>query len=711
MKWLFTFLALIPVLAFGQHGNYCGTYATTAPININGVSTRVYTGITITANPGAPCVNMLNCDHISFINCIFIGNLSPNGEVVRRGILGFNCHDILIRNCKFVTVSEGVLLESYSGANANLVTDSCVFQNMCASGTSAHAIQYNLINGAGALITNNVIENSPGVSSPSDAISFFKCNGTPSSNMIASNNQIRETGTSAYLISAGGILLGDGGGSYQSCVNNVAVNTGHFLFGIATGTNMTVANNVGYLKDPVVSTPPVGVQIANVVTGSTCANITVTGNRIYAYNTNNNTLVPYWIPVAPSVNACNPVTNFGNAWSDVTVTPAILPTILIPTCSIPAPSITFSPNTFVYYINAPISPVVPVNVGGAATSWSISPLQSPGLNFSTTSGTLSGTPIALKTKTVYVVAATNSTGQSSTNLTVTVIDHAPIISYSPSTQIGILGTPITTMTPIVSTLGGTPVSYSVTPALPPNLTLNTTTGVISGTGIALSPATSYTIQAFDTGGTGTASVTLSIVPPAPAIPNISFSPNTYTLPVNVSIVPIQPINIGGVAASWGISPSPPTGISFSTSTGILTGLPTVTQASTSYDVSATNISGTAHTTLHLAVVSVTPPAPVPSYSPSTITLTINQSAILLSPSNSGGVSTNWSVLPALPSGLVLSSTTGIISGVGTVLTPPTNYIISATNGGGTGTATINIQIVQQSSGNPIRVGGAVARFE
>ncbi|MCX6172075.1 MAG: Ig domain-containing protein [Flavobacterium sp.] len=71
--------------------------------------------------------------------------------------------------------------------------------------------------------------------------------------------------------------------------------------------------------------------------------------------------------------------------------------------------------------------------------------------------------------------------------------------------------------------------------------------------------------------------------------------------------------------------------------------------------------------------------------------TINTPIIDLSPSVSGNV-TNYSVAPALPAGLVLNTTTGIISGSPTVVSPSTNYTITASNNYGTSTTILSITV-------------------
>jgi hypothetical protein len=70
-----------------------------------------------------------------------------------------------------------------------------------------------------------------------------------------------------------------------------------------------------------------------------------------------------------------------------------------------------------------------------------------------------------------------------------------------------LNSPIVPLNP---TVNGNVTSYSVTPSLPPGLTLNTTTGVISGTPTQLSTATNYTITASNSSGSTTFIISIAV---------------------------------------------------------------------------------------------------------------------------------------------------------------------------------------------------------
>jgi hypothetical protein len=79
------------------------------------------------------------------------------------------------------------------------------------------------------------------------------------------------------------------------------------------------------------------------------------------------------------------------------------------------------------------------------------------------------------------------------------------LSYSPSSASGTVGTAIGSLTPTVT---GTVTSYSVSPALPLGLSLDESSGVISGTPSAVASTADYTVTA--TNGTGSTTETVTI---------------------------------------------------------------------------------------------------------------------------------------------------------------------------------------------------------
>jgi len=81
------------------------------------------------------------------------------------------------------------------------------------------------------------------------------------------------------------------------------------------------------------------------------------------------------------------------------------------------------------------------------------------------------------------------------------------LSYSSSMLSGTVGTAISGLTPEVT---GEVNTYAISPTLPAGLSINATSGVISGTPTAVAASASYTVTASNSGGSTTASVTISV---------------------------------------------------------------------------------------------------------------------------------------------------------------------------------------------------------
>jgi len=176
-------------------------------------------------------------------------------------------------------------------------------------------------------------------------------------------------------------------------------------------------------------------------------------------------------------------------------------------------------------------------------------------------------------------------GQNSINLT-----------YSPPPAF-VVGQAISPLAPIVT---GSASSYAVTPALPAGLTLNSTTGVISGTPTAVTPPTSFTVTATNTAGGSTSaalSITVNDVTPAISTARTNY---VFTTEVPASVVPV---NSGGAVTKWSIDPQLPEGLSINSGTGAIEGTPTVASAAAEYALAAQNSGGTSVLRLTLSVES------------------------------------------------------------------------------------------------------------
>ena len=165
-----------------------------------------------------------------------------------------------------------------------------------------------------------------------------------------------------------------------------------------------------------------------------------------------------------------------------------------------------------------------------------------------------------------------------------------------------MGTSILNDSP--SSTGGAVVSYMVSPALPAGLSLNPTTGVISGTPTALTAAANYTITATNSGGSISATLNLTVNAAAPT--GLTYSQNPLVGINGTAITADMPTSSGGAVVSYSIAPALPAGLSFDATTGVISGTPTAIQASAPYTVTATNTGGTSTVVVNIQINDVAP---------------------------------------------------------------------------------------------------------
>jgi uncharacterized repeat protein (TIGR02543 family) len=126
--------------------------------------------------------------------------------------------------------------------------------------------------------------------------------------------------------------------------------------------------------------------------------------------------------------------------------------------------------------------------------------------------------------------------------------------------------------------------------------------LLSGTPTTVQTATIYTITATNATSTANQTFTLTVTAAAPAF---TLSSSSESKAQNVAITGYTISSTGGTVASWSISPAAPAGLTFNTSTGLLSGTPTTVQTATIYTITATNATSTANQTFTLTVTAAT----------------------------------------------------------------------------------------------------------
>ena len=298
-------------------------------------------------------------------------------------------------------------------------------------------------------------------------------------------------------------------------------------------------------------------------------------------------------------------------------------------------------------VGAPYTATLAGSGGTKPYTWALTSGTLPaGLTFNTATGLISGTPTASSASTALTFKVTDSgtPAQSTTKaltLTVTAATLAISTATLPSGQVG------KSYSATLTASGGTkPYTWSVTGTLPAGLTLNATTGTISGTPGASSAGTALTFKVTDASTpTQSASkgLTLVIVAAAPAL-----TITTTSLPsgrVGTSYSTTLTASGGTTPYTWTLSGTPPAGLNFNGATGTLSGTPTAAAAATALQFTVKDSSNPVQSQTATFTLTINSGAISVSVSPARAALTITQTLQLTATTNdSAGV--RWSISPA-----------------------------------------------------------------
>ena len=324
-------------------------------------------------------------------------------------------------------------------------------------------------------------------------------------------------------------------------------------------------------------------------------------------------------------------------------------------------------------VGTPYSATLTASGGTPPYQWSVSSgALPPGLTLAASTGVISGTPTTAENAAavvVHVADSGNPRQSSSQSMSVTInATNPPTLRVAttslPSGQVN---------TPYIETLtasGGTPpYQWSVSSGvLPPGLTLGAATGVISGTPTTVENAEAVTVQVADSGNPGQSSSQ-----------SMSLTINATTLRVATTSLPAGQVGTAystTLAASGGTPPyqwsvsggALPPGLTLAAATGVISGTPTTAESAEQVTIQVADsgtprqsssqsmgvtINSTNPTALHIATTSL-PSGQVGTAYSTTLAA-------------SGGTPPyQWSVSGgALPPGLTLAASTGVISGTPT----------------------------------------------
>lgn len=273
------------------------------------------------------------------------------------------------------------------------------------------------------------------------------------------------------------------------------------------------------------------------------------------------------------------------------------------------------------------------------------------------------------------------------------VENAPILTYPGEGTVDqrLVVNVAGSIVPTIS--GGEPDTCTISPALPAGLTIDNTTGIISGTPTVTVAAKDYTITATNTAGSTTSALRFEVDNDPPQYLYNGTVGNLFTLTKDVTSLNAFPVKIGGPDATlFFLAASLPAGLAYDASNGNISGIATVISPNTFYSVVLQGPSGNGSATFRIEVLGNVPVISYPDFSTPTTLLT--DQIVSASPTNTGGAVTAGYAVTAgtLPAGLSLDAGTGVISGVPSAITAAADITITATGADGPGSTIVNLTV-------------------
>jgi hypothetical protein len=329
--------------------------------------------------------------------------------------------------------------------------------------------------------------------------------------------------------------------------------------------------------------------------------------------------------------------------------------------------------------------------GGYGTyTYSISPTLPSALVFNTNNGTISGTPANSNTSiTSYTVTVTDQASQTQ-NTSFDLVINTPIyfkLSTTP-TQNVTKGVSIISFAPVLASGGDPSYTYSVTSGtLPAGLSLNSSTGYLSGTPTTVA-ANTFTITVTDQASQNlTQNCTVTVAEPA-ALTTTLNQTNTRSLVVNTTQTAFTPVGASGGygTISFAITPALPSGLTFLSSNGYIFGTASALKGNSSYRVTASDIVSPPQTSFKDFFLEVTNAPLLASTTIANRSIVKNTIITSFTPVTASGGTPPYSYSASLPSGLTINSSTGAISGNASITQSSTSTTVNVSDVAGASTS-------------------------
>jgi hypothetical protein len=322
------------------------------------------------------------------------------------------------------------------------------------------------------------------------------------------------------------------------------------------------------------------------------------------------------------------------------------------------------------------TPVIASGGIGGIAGYLVSPVLPDGLVMISSNGNIRGTPTVIRAPITYTVTAYDRRSRGA-NATFTLgVTPQPLLALrSIASQTISANTLATAFKPVIPSGGYGSVRYSISPSLPAGVTFDPFTGDVGGIPGALVTANTYTVSMVDDVSQNASNTFALTVSALPIVTTTIIASKSLTSNIANAFTPVTATGgYGGL--TYNIAPTLPTGLSFNTANGYISGNTETILIANTFTITAND--GTGQSTSNTFTLTISLPVPITtSQIIDTRTLTANITNAFTPVTATGGYGNlTYSISPSLPTGLTLNTSNGYIYGVTSVLSSNTNYTIS-----------------------------------
>ena len=287
-----------------------------------------------------------------------------------------------------------------------------------------------------------------------------------------------------------------------------------------------------------------------------------------------------------------------------------------------------------------------------------------GVSFDADTRVLSGTPTGTRNPKTYTYKVRDKDGdQETAKFTIKVEDDTnPTFNLTSTKLVWVKDVAVALTLPAASG-GNKPLTYTVAGSLPPGVSFNAATQVVSGTPTAVQTTTTYTYKVRDKDGDEVTDK-FSIEVEADTSPTLTAtSDQTWERGTAVSLT-LPAASDGNAPLTYTLSGSPPPGVSYNTATRVLSGTPSAVRSMASYTYKVRDKDGDEASDVF--TITVNPP-PGLRFAPSRVTVAEE------------GTSTYTVALTVQPNSNVTVSVTVAAGGDADLTVTPTSLQFTTTN--------------------------------